>query len=176
MERYHFVRKQEAKAEEEQSTTPAKFRGLDPKHLRMPEQCRDEAAFRRRKYVHHQRTFQYFKNAMEVEGSLLRTREAENSLVIRNLMGRATQLILNEQRDEVGQTSECVHRLFLRFANSDSEDLNKMYKFISRERLEHCLDSFNIDFRHNERVLKIIATNEISEFYFLEILHLLTLK
>lgn len=136
MERLHFVRReQEAKNDAPDCSIPAKFRGLDPRHMRMPEKCRTESAFLRRKYVHHQKTFQYFKNAMDVEGNLLRTKEAENSLVIRNLMGHFSQQVLVKKDDPIGRTAQAVHRLFLCYADSDSEDINKMFKAISRARL-----------------------------------------
>lgn len=155
---------------------PAKFRGLDPRHLRLPEDCRDEAAFHRRKYIHNQKTFQYFRNAIRAENGLLRTKERENSLVIKNLMSNFSEQILSSKEDGISSLHRCIHRLFLRYANNDSEDLSKMFKFISRDRLLAFFEDFGIPYAHNPPLLALVQQREISEFYFLEILHLLSVR
>lgn len=135
---------------------PAKFKGLNPRHLRLPEDCRDENTFHRRKYIHNQKTFQYFRNAIKAENSLLRTKEKENSLVIKNLMSNFSEQILSSKNDGISRIHRCIHRLFLKYANNDSEDLNKMFKFISRDRLVAFFEDFGIAYADNPQLLAII--------------------
>ena len=55
-------------------------------------------------------------------------------------MNHFSEQVLESKREDIcSQISQCVRRLFLTYANNDSEDVKRMYKFISKENMKQFL-------------------------------------
>lgn len=171
LERLHYVQRQ-GLAEEALGAVPRKFRGLNPQQLRLPEPHMGEQAFHRRRYVHNQRTFQYFRSALEAEKTQLKTREKDNALVIRQLMAHFSEQVLAAKRGPQEQAADSLRRLFLRYANDDSEDVLRMFKTVSQANFRRFFQDFQLPLQ--PELQHILEQPEVSEFLFLEVVHLLS--
>lgn len=58
--------------------------------------------------------------------------------------------------------NRCIHRLFLKYANSDSENIGNMYKIIKKDKIITFFEDFNIKYMGNDKIEKIINEIEIS--------------
>ncbi len=60
-------------------------------------------------------------------------------------MNHFSDQVLESKREDISsQISQCVRRLFLTYANNDSEDVKRMYKFISKENMKQFLKDFDL--------------------------------
>jgi hypothetical protein len=94
-----------------------------------------------------------------------------------NLMNHFKDQVLSTKSADVSsQINMCIHRLFLKYASSGSEDVNTMYKKITKENVYKLMEDFELDYKKDKKIEEIIAKYDITEFYFLEIIHLLSRK
>jgi hypothetical protein len=77
-------------------------------------------------------------------------------------MSNFSDQILNTKNDHINSTHKCIHRLFLKYANSDSEDINSMFKFILKDRIVAFFSDFNIEYKNNQQLLQIISNHQIN--------------
>jgi 3-methyladenine DNA glycosylase AlkC len=54
---------------------PEKFRGVNPKHMRILEKMPQEEDLYRRKHVYYQRNFQFYKHALKLERNFITTKK-----------------------------------------------------------------------------------------------------
>jgi len=72
-------------------------------------------------------------------------------------MQHFSEQVMKNQGKEDTTNSKCIHRLFLKYANTDSEDIHKMYKFISRSNILKFFKDFDISYEQNDKIKKILA-------------------